>query len=104
MMINVGHPKGSQQLEQVLSATLRAVFPTVARDPSQPTNTWLVATSSTLQPAMLVTRGADALRRLDTAIAARIGTVLRGGTVYTDDRAPVEWLIDDSFVRYASGR
>jgi predicted membrane-bound spermidine synthase len=26
-----------------------------------------------------------------------------GGEVYTDDHAPVEWLIDDSLLEYAGG-
>ena len=29
---------------------------------------------------------------------------LRGGDVYTDDRAPVEWLVDKSIIDYASGK
>ena len=29
---------------------------------------------------------------------------LRGGAVYTDDKAPVEWLTDLSILRYAIGR
>ena len=33
--------------------------------------------------------------------AARLEPGLDGGTVYTDDRAPVEWLIDASFVAVA---
>ena len=40
-----------------------------------------------------------ALRRR-LAAAAR---ALRGGEVYTDDHAPVEWLVDESLVDYASG-
>ncbi len=28
---------------------------------------------------------------------------LKGGAVYTDDRAPVEWLTDLSILRYATG-
>jgi hypothetical protein len=28
---------------------------------------------------------------------------LRGGAVYTDDKAPVEWLTDLSILRYATG-
>jgi hypothetical protein len=43
------------------------VFPTVLRDPLEPTN-----------------------------------TLLPGGEVYTDDRAPAEWLIDRSILGYAS--
>ena len=31
------------------------------------------------------------------------GRALRGGNVFTDDRAPVEWLIDASIVSYAAG-
>ena len=30
------------------------------------------------------------------------GPPLRGGAVYTDDRAPVEWLIDASIVKVAA--
>ena len=34
--------------------------------------------------------------------ADRLAPPLRGGTVYTDDRAPVEWLIDSSIVKVAA--
>ena len=34
--------------------------------------------------------------------AARIEPSLRGGETFTDDRAPVEWLVDASIVRYAA--
>ena len=34
--------------------------------------------------------------------AARLAPSLPGGTVYTDDKAPVEWLIDRSIVEYAA--
>jgi spermidine synthase len=80
VIVNVGHPAGQDKLEKVLTATMRAAFPHVARDPSEPTNTQLVASDVPL-------------RGLDPA--------LRGGAVYTDDRAPVEWLIDKSILDYA---
>lgn len=35
--------------------------------------------------------------------AARIGPRLPGGGVYSDDLAPVEWLIDRSILGYADG-
>ena len=44
-----------------------------------------------------------ALRPTAYAAAARLAPPLRGGDVYTDDKAPVEWLIDKSIVDYASG-
>ena len=37
------------------------------------------------------------------ADARRLAPALRGGDVYTDDRAPVEWLVDKSIVGYAAG-
>ena len=43
VVVNVGHPEGSDELEKVLSATLAEVFPHVARDPLEDVNTLLVA-------------------------------------------------------------
>ena len=45
----------------------------------------------------------DELRELFDANAAGIRPAIIGDTVYTDDRAPVEWLIDRSIVSYAAG-
>ena len=43
-----------------------------------------------------------ALRATARAAAARLAPRLNGGAVYTDDKAPVEWLIDKSIVQYAA--
>src|SRR3954462_5478636 len=43
VVVNVGHPEGSDRLEQVLSATMASSFAHVARDPVEPTNTLLLA-------------------------------------------------------------
>src|SRR5204863_4958052 len=43
VVVNVGHPKDADDLERVVGATLGAVFPTVLRDPSERTNTQLLA-------------------------------------------------------------
>jgi spermidine synthase len=103
LVVNVGHPAGSDALERAVSATLRAVFPAVARDPSQATNTLVIAS------ALPITAGAlrsalptlpAALRETALAGAARLAPALRGGPVYTDDVAPVEWLVDESIIGY----
>ena len=47
---------------------------------------------------------AAGLDALASSIPGRLGPALRGGAVYTDDRAPVEWLTDLSIFRYATGR
>jgi SAM-dependent methyltransferase len=104
--INVGHPHGSDRLEKVLTATLRTAFAHVARDPVEPVNTVLLASDAPLAAGRM--RGAlDALPSdlapIDLQAASRLAPGLRGGTVYTDDRAPVEWLVDESIVAYAAG-
>jgi spermidine synthase len=106
LIVNVGHPEGEDKLEKVLSATIGDVFPHVMRDPIKDTNTLLVASEAPLSASSLraaVPGLPRALRPTALAAAGRLEPPLRGGEVYTDDRAPVEWLIDKSIVDYASG-
>ena len=106
VIVNAGHPEGQDDLEKVLSATMADVFPHVLRDPIEPTNTLIVASRQPLSAARLraaVPRLPKGLRETASAAADRLGPRLRGGSVYTDDRAPVEWLIDKSIVDYAAG-
>jgi spermidine synthase len=105
VLINVGHPSGSDRLEKVLSATMGAVFGTVLRDPVKSTNTVLVGTDARASRASM--RAAEAtlppdLGPVTAGAARRLAPALRGGDVYTDDRAPVEWLIDASIVKVAA--
>ena len=107
LIVNVGHPEGQDQLEKVLSATIGEVFPHVMRDPIEDTNTLLVASRAPLSGDR-IDRAAPKLpvdlRPTAYAAAARLEPPLEGGDVYTDDKAPVEWLIDKSIVDYASGK
>ena len=105
LVLNAGHPEGQDDLEKVLTATIREVFPNVLRDPIEDTNTLLVASEAPLSAARLreAAEGMPAgLRRTALAAAARLQPPLPGGEVYTDDKAPVEWLIDKSIVDYAA--
>jgi spermidine synthase len=105
VVVNAGHPEGNDDLERVLGRTLAEVFPTLLRDPITEENTLLVASEAPGSGARL----RDAVHRLHPelgAIASQqvelIGPRLPGGEVYTDDRAPVEWLIDRSYLGYAA--
>ncbi len=106
LIVNVGHVPGSDSLEKVVSATARATFRTVMTDPVSPANSLVIASSGTLSGSRILATArllpAD-LRSLALTIAARLSSALPGGTVYTDDRAPVEWLTDLSIVNYAIG-
>jgi spermidine synthase len=105
VVVNVGHPEGHDDLEKVLAATMAEALPTVLRDPSEDTNTMLVGTAAPASGARLELAARELpaeLRPLARATAARLGPPLAGGSVYTDDRAPVEWLIDRTIVEYAA--
>ena len=107
MIVNAGHPAGQDELERVLTASMRKVFPHVVRDPIEPTNTLLVASETPLSLPRLRRMSVRGLPRgLEQAglgAAGRVEAPLGGGEAYTDDRAPVEWLIDKSIVDYAAG-
>lgn len=104
-IVNVGHPDDSDQLERVLTRTIKTALPYVMRYPITPTNTLLVASRVPLSADrirdQLATMPAE-LRPVAEQAADRLFPPLSGGSVYTDDRAPVEWLIDGSIVKYAA--
>ncbi|HEX5926228.1 MAG TPA: fused MFS/spermidine synthase [Baekduia sp.] len=107
VIVNVGHPEQSQRLEQVLTATMRSVFGHVVRDPSEDVNTQVVAADVELSGRNVAAARAGGalpagLGAVAEEAAARIAPGLRGGRVYTDDVAPVEWLIDASIVQVAA--
>ena len=105
VIVNVGHPEGSDDLEEVLSATMDDVFGTVVRDPSEDTNTQLLATDAPVSARRLARaagRLGPQLGPVAAATASRLAPRLPGGRVYTDDVAPVEWLVDASIVEVAA--
>ena len=107
VIVNAGHPVGQDDLERVLTAGMRKVFRHVVRDPIEPTNTLLVGSDTPLSAERLrrvSVRGLPpGLEQTGLGAAARVDSPLLGGEAYSDDRAPVEWLIDKSIVDYAAG-
>ena len=106
LIINSAHPQGSQTLEKVLSATMRSQFGDahVWRDPNERTNTLLVATLGLPPADELRAAVHDVPSDLGVVVAtaaARLEPGLPGGRVYTDDLAPVEWLVDFSLAEAA---
>jgi spermidine synthase len=105
-IVNVGHLPGSNALEQVVTATLRSVFPYVIRDHFSPDNSLVMASRRPLSGGAVLGAAVHMSPDLEgvmAAVAGRLGPALRGGTVYTDDLSPVEWLTDLSIIRYATG-
>jgi hypothetical protein len=105
VIVNAGHPEGNDDLETVLGRTMASVFPTVIRDPKEDTNTLLLGTEGAASGEILeesLSELPSDLRALAALEASKIGPRLQGGEVYTDDKAPVEWLIDRSILGYAA--
>ncbi|HET8814333.1 MAG TPA: fused MFS/spermidine synthase [Solirubrobacterales bacterium] len=105
VIVNVGHPEGARELERVLGRTMAAAFPRVLRYPIEETNTLLVAGEGVFSAARLrANLGVlpAPLRPEARRAAAGLEPRLAGGEVYTDDRAPVEWLVDSSLLEYAN--
>jgi spermidine synthase len=105
-IVNVGHLPNSNALEKVVTATLRSEFGYVMRDRLSADNSLLVASRRPLSATALNSNRIKIpapLYGLQAAVGSRFGAALHGGSVYTDDRAPVEWLTDLSILRYAGG-
>jgi spermidine synthase len=101
-VVNAGRTSTDFRLVEALAATMRDVFPhVVAIDVDRYTNTILIGSHSPLSPDALV----DNVENLPDASPVRevaswsltsgnIRAVEPGGLVFTDDRAPVELVID----------
>jgi spermidine synthase len=104
VIVNVGHPEGNDDLERVLGATMADAFPEVLRNPIEPTNTLLVASEAPISAARMhrhLRALPPGLRATAREVSASLHPRLGGGEVFTDDRAPVEWLVDTSLLDYA---
>ena len=104
VVVNVGHPEGNDDLEKVIGRTMGDAFATVVRDPIETSNTLLLGTqgeASDVGMLSMINQIPQELGNLAVSASARIAPRLTGGEVYTDDRAPVEWLVDLSILGYA---
>ena len=106
VIINVGHPSDSDALEKVLTATMATSFgqQNTWRNPVSSTSTVLLGTTAAEPKQQLRRAAASApseLANVLEASAGRLSPGLDGGRVYTDDRAPVEWLVDTSLAAEA---
>jgi spermidine synthase len=106
VIVNVGHPEDSQDLEKVIAAGLREHFNHVLAWDIEDTNTLLIAADEPTSAARLRASEPElplALRPIGVRAAAELRPAATGGAAYTDDKAPVEWLIDRSIIEYAAG-
>jgi spermidine synthase len=102
VVVNAGRTDTDFRLVDVLASTMRDVFPSVvAIDVNRYDNTMLIGSNSPLSTGALttnVTKLASDSPVRDVAnwslTSGHIRSIAPGGVVFTDDRAPVEMVID----------
>ncbi|MDQ6782259.1 MAG: fused MFS/spermidine synthase [Actinomycetota bacterium] len=103
VIVNVGQPAGQHALEKVMAATMGTAFPTVLRDPVTGSNTMLLGSAGPINAGRLTNATIPAdLQAQGATEAGSLEGPLSGGQVYTDDKAPIEELIDRSLFNYAT--
>jgi predicted membrane-bound spermidine synthase len=108
-VINAGRTETDYRLVDVIGSTMKAIFPNVyvIDLPSPQINSIVVGTNEPTQlanfAANAATLASPTLRQVATTglTQGRIREVAPGGTVFTDDWAPVEKVIDEIILGYA---
>jgi spermidine synthase len=105
-VVNVGRADTDYRLVDVIASTMRSVFPTVFEiDVDGYSNTMVIGTTTPTTIATFVQNASQLAP--DTILktvadwsqaGGNIREVASGGRVFTDDLAPVEWVIDQMIV------
>jgi spermidine synthase len=106
--INVGRVPGDRRLVEAMTATLATVFPSVhAIDVPGALNTILVATVQPTSAENLMRNAVRSEENVDSLLAQVLKTAQANlvpakpsRLVFTDERAPVETIVDSLVVRY----
>jgi spermidine synthase len=111
--INVGRTPSDRRLVDALSATLAEVYPSVhAVDVPNTFNTILIATRQTTAPEMFTDNAAlladdpsvhPALHEVIQLISTNRVAVTPSDVVFTDDLAPIEFLVDSLVLNFLIG-
>jgi hypothetical protein len=115
LTINVGSVPGDRRLINGLATTMATIFPSIhIMDIPGTLNTMIFATKGPTSPVnfainlTLFSRRSDIHPLLLSAMQTTFANMKPGyetSQVFTDDRAPIEWIVDDMVIRFAlSGR
>jgi spermidine synthase len=112
VVINVGRTDTDFRLVDVVSSTMRAVFPNVyIIDAEDYDNSMVIATN---QPTSITNFAENVSALPEDSLLKTVGNeslatgnlreVVPGGRIFTDDHAPVEWVVDQIIVGEARER
>lgn len=105
VMINVGKTPGDSAVADAIAATMRDVYPSVYSFETGQFNKLIVATKEPSVIGDLISRTNQMppqVAKLAAEISPGLSEVHPGGTILTDDKAPVEWLTDQMIIDYAT--
>lgn len=110
LTLNVGSTPGDRRLIDGLATTMAQVFPSVhIMDIPNTLNTMIYATQRPTSPAdflantIRIAQDPNVNPLLPTAMATVYANLKSGyqpTTVFTDDRAPIEWIVNDMVVKF----
>lgn len=101
--INVGTPPGQTEAVDMIAATMRDVFPSVVQVRVDEFNSVIIGERLVLDDATRRARLASVpplVGSVAAAFADKLQIVAAGGTILTDDHAPIEWVTDGAIVAY----
>lgn len=111
LTINVGSVPGDRRLIDGLATTMATVFPSIhIMDIPGTLNTMIFATKQPTRPENFATNLSLFSQRNDinplllTAMQTTFANMVPGyetTQVFTDDRAPIEWIVNDMVIRFA---
>jgi predicted membrane-bound spermidine synthase len=109
VVVNVGRTATDFRLVDVIASTMRAVFPSVyVVDVAGYNNSMVIGTFSSGGNSSLAERinrlppGSPLRAVAELALSTgNVRTAEPGGTVFTDDHAPVEWVVDQMILEVA---
>jgi hypothetical protein len=105
VIVNAGHPEGSRELEKVLTAGVKSAFPHLLSFDITEISTLIIAADTPPSGERVLRQMANVdpeARSLFARTARGLRPPIVGEKAYTDDHAPVEWLIDRSLITYAA--
>ncbi len=105
VVLNVATVPGDKRLVEAVGTTLAAELPQVLEWPALRFNTFLLGLTVPLDDSMRKRRlehGPKALASLRELLAEDARPFVPSGRVWTDDRAPVEWVTDRMIVTFAA--
>ena len=103
LTVNVGHSSQDRRILEAIARTMNQIFSSVYAFDTGEFNTALIVTKQKTDPEVMwenLPGAPKAIRPLTVDVALNIESIEGSGPIFTDDRAPVEWMTDLTILDY----